>query len=130
MEIKVGDKAIAQKRFTYESVEAYAKLTGDYNPIHFDEEYAGKTIFKKPIVHGPLVITLVTTLFAKELPGKGSVYLNHDIYFLGPVYYDETITAELEVTEINEKGHIFIKTSCYNERREEVISGLARLKKY
>ena len=130
MEIKVGDKATARKKFTKEDVEAFAKLTGDYNPIHFDEEYASKTIFKKPIVHGPLVITLVTTLFAKELPGKGSVYLNHDIYFLRPVYWEETITAELKVTKINEKGHIFIKTSCYNENNEEVISGLARLKKY
>lgn len=130
MKVKLGDKATAKKKFSKEDVEKFAKLTGDYNLIHFDHKYASNTIFKKPIVHGPLVVTLITTLFAQELPGRGSVYLSHNLYFLKPVYYDETITAELEVIDINKEGHIFIKTDCYNERKDIVISGIARLKKY
>lgn len=129
MDIKIGQKAIAKRIFDKESVELFAVLTGDYNPIHFDEAYAAQSVFKKPIVHGPLVITLVTTLFAKELPGPGSVYLSHEVKFIRPVYYDDEITAILEVTDISPKGHIFINTICMNQNDEIVIEGLARLKK-
>lgn len=127
--IEVGSKAFVRRKFDYKTTKLFAELTGDYNPVHFDYEYAQGTIFKKPIVHGPLVLTLITTLFANELPGPGSVYLSHDITFLNPVYYDDDILAELEVIEINIKGHIFIKTTCKNQNDVIVISGVARLKK-
>jgi acyl dehydratase len=129
MDITIGQKAIEKKKFDEHSVRLFAELTGDYNPIHFDKAFAEKTIFKKPIVHGPLVLTLVTTLFAKKLPGPGSVYLSHDIKFLRPVYLNDEITAILEVIEISEKGHYFIQTICLNQNKEIVIEGLARLKK-
>ena len=129
MEIKIGQRAIEIKKFDKERVQLFAELTGDYNPIHFDEVFAAKTIFKKPIVHGPLVLTLITTLFAKELPGPGSVYLSHDIKFISPVYYDDVITAILEVIDISSKGHVFINTICKNQNGEIVIEGNARLKK-
>ncbi|KAB1155866.1 MaoC family dehydratase [Flavobacterium luteum] len=128
MEIKIGQIAIEIKKFDKERVQLFAELTGDYNPIHFDEVFAEKTIFKKPIVHGPLVLTLITTLFAKELPGPGSVYLSHDIKFISPVYYDDVITAILEVTDISSNGHVFINTICKNQNGEIVIEGNARLK--
>lgn len=130
MDIKVGQMASAKKTFDKEMVLAFAQLTGDFNPVHFDEEYARNTIFKKPIVHGPLVITMVTTLFANELPGPGSVYLGHDVKYFHPVYLNETITATLEVIEINEKQHVFIKTTCTNEEGKVILDGIARLKKY
>ena len=130
MEIKVGDVAQINKVFDKASVLEYAKLTGDYNPVHFDENYAKKTIFKRPIVHGPYVLTLVTTLFANELPGPGSVYLSHNVKYLIPVYLDDEITAKLEVIEINKKNHIFLETTCFNQYGDIVLSGLARLKKY
>jgi acyl dehydratase len=129
MDCIIGQQAIAIKKFDKQSVKLFAELTGDYNPIHFDVAYAEKTIFKKPIVHGPLVLTLVTTLFAKELPGPGSVYLSHEIKFIKPVYYDDVITAILEVTDISPKGHVFISTICKNQNEEIVIEGNARLKK-
>jgi 3-hydroxybutyryl-CoA dehydratase len=118
-----------QKKFTKADVELYAKLTGDYNPVHFNEEFAKTTIFGKPIVHGPLVLTFVTTLFATDLPGPGTVYLAHDVKYIKPVYIDDEITAILEVEEITEKNHILISTTCVNQRNEIVLTGLARLKK-
>jgi acyl dehydratase len=130
MKIQVGNVAKSVKVFDKNSVLEYAKLTGDYNPVHFDENYAKKTIFKKPIVHGPYVLTLVTTLFANELPGPGSVYLSHDVKYLLPVYHDDEITARLEVIEINHNNHVFIKTTCVNQNGKIVLSGIARLKKY
>lgn len=81
-------------------------------------------------MHGPLVLTLITTLFATELPGPGSVYLSHEVKFFLPVYRDDEITATLTVVDINEKGHIFIETIATNQHGQIVINGLARLKKY
>jgi acyl dehydratase len=112
MEIKVGQTATATRVFDLKSVEDFAALTGDYNPVHFDAAYAADTIFGKPIVHGPLVITLVTTLFAHELPGPGSIYLSQDVRYIRPVYHG-----------------IFIRTICVNQDGDIVIEGLARLKK-
>ncbi len=129
MNIEIGQKAIATKKFDEQSIKLFAELTGDFNPIHFDYDFAKNTIFKKPIVHGPFVLTLVTTLFAKELPGPGSVYLSHEIKFLKPVYHNDEITAKLEVIAINIKGHIFIQTVCINQNKEIVLEGIARLKK-
>ena len=129
MNIEIGQKAFATKKFDEQSVNLFAELTGDYNPIHFNKEYAEKTIFKNPIVHGPLVLTLITTLFAKELPGPGSIYLSHKIKFIKPVYFNDEITAILEVVDVNPKGHIFINTICKNQFEEVVIEGIARLKK-
>ena len=130
MEIKVGQQVKISRVFDAQAVQAYAELTGDFNPVHFDAAYAAETIFGKPIVHGPLVLTLITTLFANELPGPGSVYLSHNIKFLLPVYYNDEITAVLTVLEINDKQHIFIETIAVNQNGERVIDGTARLKKY
>lgn len=128
--LKIGDKAVVKKAFTLNDVKAFAELTGDFNPVHFDEAYAANTIFKKPIVHGPLVITLVTTLFANELPGPGSVYLSHEVKYFNPVYINDEITGTVEVIEINQKGHIFVKTTCTNQNGDIILDGVARLKKY
>ena len=130
MKIKVGDKASSTRIFDDITVRKFAELTGDYNKIHFDSKYTKSTIFKKPIVHGPLVITLITTIFAKELPGEGSIYLSHDVKYLAPVYFNDIITAEVEVIEITDKKHIILKTICKNEKNNIVIDGIARLKKF
>lgn len=129
-ELTIGQKFISSKKFDKEMVLAYAKLTGDYNPIHFDKEYALKTIFLKPIVHGPLVLTFVTTLFANQFPGIGTVYLSHNIEFRAPVFYDDEVTAVLEVIKINSKNHIFMQTTCTNQNGVLILDGVARLKKY
>lgn len=129
-DIKIGNKAIATKIFTLNDVILFAELTNDYNPIHFDENYASKTIFKKPLVHGPLVITIITTIFAKELPGPGSIYLSHDVKYINPVYHGDEITGIVEVIEITDKQHIFLKTTCINQDGKIILEGVARLKKY
>ena len=130
IEIKIGDKAMAKRTFTANDVKVFGELTGDFNPVHFDEEYAKATMFGKPIVHGPLVITLVTTLFANELPGPGSVYLSHEVKYFNPVYYNDEITGVVEVVDINSKNHIFLKTTCTNQNGDIILDGIARLKRY
>ena len=130
MEITVGLIARSTRIFDKDTVLKFAQLTGDFNPVHFDEAYAADTIFIKPIVHGPLVLTLVTTIFANELTGPGSVYMSHNVKFMLPVYYNDKITAEVEVLEVNEKNHIFLRTTCTNQYGKLVLDGTARLKKY
>ncbi|MBI1837987.1 MAG: MaoC family dehydratase [Flavobacteriia bacterium] len=126
---KIGDSFNKSKCFTEEDVRRYAELTGDFNPIHFSQEFASKTIFRKPIVHGPLVLTFVTTIFANELPGPGTIYLSHEVKYLNPVYIGDSIVANLTIIEITDKAHLLIETICYNESNEIVLSGVARLKK-
>lgn len=128
--IEIGSKASQSKRFTKHDVKSYADLTGDYNPIHFDEEFAKGTLFKRPIVHGPLVITLITTMFANVLPGPGSVYLSHEVKYRHPVYINDEITGIIEVIDINIKNHIIIQTSCINQDGTLILEGVARLKLY
>lgn len=130
MKLKVGEKYIYFKTFSSKDVDLYAELTGDYNPIHFDENYSKSTIFRKPIIHGPLLLTFITSIFAQEIPGPGSVYLSHEIKFLKPVYRNQKIKLIINITDIDKKGHIFLSTNCFNELNEMVFSGLARLKVY
>ena len=127
---KIGDIVTQSKIFTLNDVKLFAELTGDFNPIHFDENYAKKTIFKKPLVHGPLVLTLITTLFATKMPGPGSVYLSHEVKFLNPVYHDDKILAKLTLLKITDKNHYIIETTCENQDGDIVITGIARLKKF
>ena len=128
--IKVGQHATSIHKITQEKINDYAKLTGDYNPIHFDDEYAAGTIFKRKIAHGPYVITFITTMFANQLPGPGTVYLSHNIKYLFPVYIGDVITASVEISEILPNKHIMAKTICVNQDGITVIDGIARLKMF
>jgi 3-hydroxybutyryl-CoA dehydratase len=114
---------------TTEDVENYAKMTGDFNPIHFDEVFASTTIFKRPIVHGPILLTKITSFFANEFPGPGTIYLSHEYKFLKPIYINEIIKVELRLISQNEKYHLFVSTKCFNENEDCVFDGTARLKK-
>ena len=117
-------------KITEEEVSKYADLTGDYNPIHFDLAFAKSANFKKPIVHGPLLLIKITTLFANDFPGPGTVYLSHEYKFLKPIFANENLTVTLSLLEKNEKNHLFVSTECFNENHDKVFEGIARLKKY
>lgn len=126
--ITIGSIATAKRKFTAEDVRLFAELVNDFNPVHFDEEYARNTIFGRPIVHGPFVITLITSIFASELPGPGCIYMSHDVKYLAPVYINDEIEAKVEVIEITPKGHIILKTECMNQAGVVVITGVAKTK--
>lgn len=79
MEIILGAQAEFTKIICRQDVEVFAELSGDNNPIHLDEDYASKSIFKKPIVHGILTAGLISSVIANRLPGEGSIYLGQDL---------------------------------------------------
>ena len=125
-EIKIGDKAEFTKIFTAKDVVTFSRLSGDNNPVHLDESYAAGTIFKKRIVHGMLVSSLISTVLGTKLPGQGTIYLNQSLNFKKPVFWEDTITAEVEVVEkMEEKNILKLNTQCKNQSDQVVLDGEA-----
>ena len=106
LDISVGQKASRSMTFTSDHVKTYAEITGDYNPLRFDESFVANTRFKRLIVQGGLTTGLLHALVAMDLPGPGSVFLNQSWKFPAPVYVGDTITAEAEVVEHNSRRGI------------------------
>jgi len=101
MTLQVGQTARRSLTLTTEHVETSARLTGDYNPLHFDEAFAKATRFGGLVVQGGLTTGLLHALVAMDLPGPGSVFLSQTWKFTAPVYIGDTITAQAEVVSVH-----------------------------
>jgi acyl dehydratase len=95
----VGQRGTWTRTFTPADVEAFAELTGDRNPLHFDVDFASRTRPGALIVHGGLTTGLFNALVAEVLPGPGSVFLHQEWDYPAPAYIGDTVTAEAEVIE-------------------------------
>jgi len=125
-EIKVGDSAQISKTITEGDIELFARVTGDFNPIHLDQAYAEKTMFKGRIAHGLLSVGLLSSILGNILPGYGTIYLSQEVKFLAPVRIGDTITARVEVIElIPEKNKAKFRTTCINQDGKMVVDGVA-----
>jgi len=100
-DIQVGQTAQRSSTITAENVRAYADLTGDRNPLHFDEQFAAATRFGRPVVQGGLTTGLLHALVAEDMPGPGTVFLSQDWQFIAPVFIGDTIIAEAKVLSIH-----------------------------
>ena len=105
-EISLGEKVAYSKTFTEEDVIKFAEATGDFNPIHFDEEYAGQTIFGARIVHGSLTISLASAALGMKLPGLGTIAYEIQCRFRQAVYLGDTVTVMAEAIEKNEARNL------------------------
>lgn len=124
--LTVGQQAACSKTITETDVVMFAGLSGDFNPIHIDSEYAKNTRFNERIAHGLLTSSLLSQLLGVHLPGKGSVYMEQTIKFKAPVYIGDTITATATVQEyIKEKRIIKLLTECQNQKEVTVLTGTA-----
>lgn len=125
----VGQEAKIMKCFSTKNIENFAKISGDTNPVHLNEDYANKSIFKKKIVHGFLYSSLISAVIGTKLPGNGSIYLHQELNFKKPVYHDENITALVRITQIKkEKSLIYLDTFCYKDNNDIVVEGKAIVK--
>ncbi|HUL36682.1 MAG TPA: MaoC family dehydratase [Thermodesulfobacteriota bacterium] len=125
-ELKIGDSAQISKTITESDIELFAKATGDFNPVHLDQAYAEKTMFKGRIAHGLLSVGLLSAVLGTIFPGHGTIYLSQEIKFLVPVRIEDTITARVEVLElIPEKNRARFRTSCTNQDGKLVADGIA-----
>lgn len=127
-ELKIGDTASFAKTITDVDVKMFAGITGDFNPVHINKEFAKTTMFKDRIAHGMLVASLFSTVLGTQLPGEGAIYLGQELKFTKPVYLDDTITATVTVTEVNiEKNRVVLETIATNQNSDVVIKGNATL---
>jgi acyl dehydratase len=102
LDLKVGQRASRSLELTPHHVKTFAELSGDYNPLHFDEAFAAGTRFGRLVVQGGLTTGLLHALVAMDMPGPGTVFLSQNWKFTNPVFIGDTITAEAEVLSVHE----------------------------
>ena len=120
----IGDTATWTRTFTADDVEGYAHITGDRNPLHFDEGFASRTRMGRLVVQGGLTTGLFNALVAMRLPGPGSVFLHQEWDYPAPVYVGDTVTATAEVVEARDDKPI-TRLRCVARRDDgtEVLRG-------
>ena len=124
--ITVGQKATRSITLTASHVKAYAEISGDYNPLHFDKEFASKTKFGKLVVQGGLTTGLLHALVAMDLPGPGTVFLSQNWKFTAPVFIDDTITAEAEILSVHKSKPVTqLAVTVQRQNGEKVLEGEA-----
>lgn len=127
-QITIGDHADQTLLIEAEKVETFGTITNDMNPVHFNEEYAQKTIFKHRIAHGMYVGSLFSKVFGMQLPGEGTIYVSQSLRFKRPVYIGDEITAKVIVTDKNEeRNRVFFDCIATNQHGDIVITGTAEM---
>ena len=127
--VDIGYKTTHVKTITERDIELFAEASGDYNPVHMDEEYAQKTLFKGRIAHGVLAISLLSAAMSK-LPGL-VILLSHSSRFMRPVRIGDTLTAVAEATDVRKsKGIVTLKNTCTNQNDEAVAEGETTVRLY
>jgi acyl dehydratase len=126
MDVTVGQKATRSLQLTENHVKTFAELSGDYNPLHFDETFAKGTKFGRLVVQGGLTTSLLHALVAMDMPGPGTVFLSQDWKFTAPVFIDDTITAEAEILSVHESKPVTeIRMVVKRQDGEVVLEGTA-----
>ncbi|CAK8685514.1 unnamed protein product [Clavelina lepadiformis] len=117
--ISIGDHVKAVRSFCYNDVAMFARLSGDFNPIHLDAAFA-KNVFNGPIVHGALINAFISSLLGTRLPGPGTIAFSQDVRFPQPLYIDEKVQGSVVISAIK-KRFIFCNISCKVPETEKVV---------
>jgi acyl dehydratase/putative sterol carrier protein len=125
-ELEVGMTASFSKTITETDVYLFAGISGDFNPMHVNEEFARTTPFGTRIAHGALPQSLIAPVLGTRLPGLGTIALEITTRFRAPTFFGDTITAKAEVIEkLPEKGRVRLSLLWTNQRGETVGTGEA-----
>ena len=128
-DIQIGMTKENTHLITQEDVNKFADLTGDDNKLHLDEKYASKTSFKKPVAHGMLSASFISTIIGTEIPGDGALWFSQTIDFLIPVRVGDLITVKATVLKKDDRNNaIEMSTDIYNQNKEQVLRGTAKVK--
>jgi acyl dehydratase len=123
---RVGQTASRSRLVTRRDIELFTEISGDRNPIHYDEELAARTRFGGIVVQGGVSTAILNAVVAEDLPGPGSVFLHVDWSFRAPVRPGDEITAEAEVLERREDRPICtLRTTITNQDGTLVLDGTA-----
>lgn len=124
-DISEGMSASFAKTITEADVVLFAGITGDFNPMHVNEEYARESMFKGRIAHGALSSSFISTVLGTQLPGPGCIYVSQSVRYRAPVRIGDTVTATVKVTGLNErKAMITLETVCA-VGEQQVVTGEA-----
>ena len=126
-DIQIGSSASYSQTITDSDVKSFAGISGDHNPVHVDDMYAEKSRFGRRIAHGLMSASFFSALFGTKIPGPGCVYVEQSLKFLRPVFIGDTVTALVEVTNIDHANRrVFFSTVC-TVKNKKVITGNAEL---
>ena len=122
----IGDIARRSRTVSHRDIELFTEISGDRNPLHYDEEQATMSRFGGIVVQGGVTTGLLNAVVAEDLPGPGSVFLHTDWSFRAPVRPGDTITAEVEVLEMRaDKPISRLRTTITNQDGTVVVDGSA-----
>jgi 3-hydroxybutyryl-CoA dehydratase len=125
-DIYMGQIASMSKTVTEADILMLAEVTLDRNPVHLDDAFEKRTRFRGRIAHGVLAIGLISAVMGTQLPGPGTIYLSQQVKFLAPVRPGDTIKAVVEVVALRpEKRIVTLKTNCYNQDNQAILTGEA-----
>ena len=99
-DLELGMEASVARTVTAADILAFAEITGDWNPVHLDAEFAARTPFRKPIAHGMLTAGYISAVFGGQLPGPGAIYVSQTLNFRAPVWVGDLVVAKVRVMEL------------------------------
>lgn len=112
-EMSEGMSHSTSMEITDEAIMTFAKLSGDFNPIHVDEDYAKNSVFGQRVAHGALSASLISAVLGNDLPGPGAIFVELNMRFRKPAFIGDVVTATATVDEINARtGRIKMKVKC------------------
>lgn len=127
-DIEIGQKEKFEVVITESLVNAFADISGDYNPLHVDENYASSTNFKHRVCHGMLLTSFFSRLVGMYLPGKNALYFSQSVKFISPCFINDKILVEGEVLEKSNASRIItLKTTITNDSGKCLVDGQAKV---
>ncbi len=127
-EIMVGVKTKFTVQINESTINEFARISGDHNPLHMDEQYAAKTQFGKRVCHGMLLASFFSRLVGMYMPGKNALYFSQTLNFQTPCFVGDKVTIEGEVIDKSQSTRIVtIKTTAYNQVGKCLVDGIAKV---
>jgi len=127
--INLGDTASITHTITNSDIQKFVELTGDDNRLHVDEEFANKTSFKKPVAHGMIGASFISTIIGTKIPGDGALWYSQNLEFLLPIRVGDKLTIIATVTKkIDRQNSIELQTDILNQHKQKVTTGVAKVK--
>ncbi|HET9002113.1 MAG TPA: MaoC family dehydratase [bacterium] len=119
--LRVGQSATRTKKVTDDDLRKYAEITGDYNPLHFDNDFAARTRFGRRVAQGGITAGLLNALVAMDLPGPGTVFMSQSLTYRAPVFVGDVLTAKVEVVALKPDKPVCHLTFAISNQRGDVV---------
>ncbi len=127
-QIKIGQTVEFAEKITQTRLDDFAKLSGDYNPLHMDTNYAANTRFEKQVCHGMLLASFFSKLVGMHMPGKNALYFSQTLNFQAPCYIGDEVIIQGEVIDKSDSTRIItIKTLIHNNKGVCLVDGVAKV---